>query len=56
MAPTAQEAITSYVTDMVALEHHLQKAIGGQITDLGDKTMFVQELRVIHDTWRASDM
>lgn len=56
MAPTAQEAITSNVTDMVALEHHLQKAIGGQITDLGDETMFVQELRVIHDTWRASDM
>ena len=56
MAPTAQEPITSYVTDMVPLEHHLQKAIGGQITDLGDKTMFVHELRVIHDTWRASVM
>ena len=50
MAPTAQEAITSYITDMVALEQHLQKALAGQIEDLGDERMFVSELQAIHAT------
>lgn len=50
MAPSAQEAITSYITDMVALEQHLQKALAGQIEDLGDERLFVTELRSIHAT------
>ena len=37
MSRTANEAITSYVTDMLALEEHLQKAINGQIEDLDEE-------------------
>jgi ferritin-like metal-binding protein YciE len=48
-AEDATEAIASYVTDMLALEHHIEDAISGQIADLGDdEPDFVRELRVIH--------
>ncbi len=48
MFTTAQEAVASGVTDMLALEHHLVKAIGGQIADLKDEPHFADELRKIH--------
>ncbi len=50
MSTTAQEAVASYVTDMIALEHHLVKAIGGQISDLQDEPHFADALRKIHTT------
>jgi ferritin-like metal-binding protein YciE len=34
MTRTSTEAITSYVTDMLALEHHIDKALTGQIERL----------------------
>ena len=48
MTRNPNEAINSYVTDMLGLEHHLQKAIAGQIEDLDeDYPEFVQHLRVV---------
>lgn len=48
-AEDAQEAIASYVTDMLALEHHIEEAVSGQIADLGDEERdFVRELRTVH--------
>ena len=49
-AEDAQEAIASYVTDMLALEQHIEQAISGQMADLGDdEPDFVRELRTVHD-------
>lgn len=45
-----QEAITSYITDVLALEKHLEKALEGQIADQKDETSLVQELRHVHRT------
>lgn len=36
MPRTAREAINSYVTDMLGLEHHIQKALRGQIEDIDE--------------------
>jgi hypothetical protein len=36
MSRTTTEAINSYITDMLALEQHIQKAINGQIEDLDE--------------------
>lgn len=48
MSRNANEAINSYVTDMLALEEHIQKAISGQIEDLDeDYPEFVRHLRVV---------
>lgn len=48
-AEDAQQAITSYITDMLALEHHIEEALSGQISDLGDEEPdFVRELRTVH--------
>jgi ferritin-like metal-binding protein YciE len=45
------QAINSYVTDMLALEKHIEKAIAGQIEDLDeDDPGFVQELKGIKGT------
>jgi ferritin-like metal-binding protein YciE len=52
MAPTTQEAIASYVTDMLALEDHIETAVKGQIEDLKDETALVSELTVIQQTCR----
>jgi ferritin-like metal-binding protein YciE len=41
-------AINSYITDMIALEDHIEKALKGQITDLKDHPDFVNEVRQIH--------
>lgn len=48
MSRNATEALNSYVTDMLALEEHLQKAINGQIEDLDeDYPDVVKHLRVV---------
>lgn len=50
MATRAKETVASYVTDMLALEHHIKKAVAGQIADLEGETQFVNELQSIHGT------
>ena len=48
MSRTPNEAVTSYVTDMLALEQHIQKAMNGQIEDLDeDYPDVVRHLRVV---------
>lgn len=48
MSRTATEAVNSYITDMLALEQHIHKAINGQIEDLNeDYPDVVQHLRVV---------
>ena len=44
------EALNSYVTDMLALEEHIQKAIGGQIADLAKYPTVKRELETLHAT------
>jgi hypothetical protein len=48
MARDTKDAINSYITDMLALEDHIEKAIRGQLTDLKDYPEVVTELRQIH--------
>lgn len=48
MTRTKNEAINSYITDMLALEDHIEKAIRGQLADLKDYPQVVTELRQIH--------
>jgi hypothetical protein len=48
VARDRNEAITSYITDMLALEDHLEKAIRGQLNDLDDYPEVLAELRRIH--------
>jgi ferritin-like metal-binding protein YciE len=50
VARDKNEAINSYITDMLALEDHIEKAINGQLTDLKDYPDFQNELRQIHRT------
>ena len=50
MARDKNEAINSYLTDMLALEDHIEKAIRGQLTDLKDYPEVLSELRQIHGT------
>ena len=48
MTRNSNEAINSYITDMLALEQHLQTAIKGQIEDLDkDYPEFTTHLRVV---------
>jgi ferritin-like metal-binding protein YciE len=42
------EAINSYISDMLALEDHIEKAVRGQLEDLKDYPEVVAELRQIH--------
>jgi ferritin-like metal-binding protein YciE len=42
------EAINSYISDMLALEDHIEKAIRGQLEDLKDYPEVTAELRQIH--------
>jgi len=44
------EAINSYITDMLSLEDHIEKAIQGQIKDLEDHPDVVTELKQLHQT------
>ena len=48
MARDKNEAINSYIGDMLALEDHIDKAIRGQLEDLKDYPDVVTELRQIH--------
>jgi hypothetical protein len=50
VARDKDEAINSYITDMLALEDHIEKAIKGQLEDLKDHPDVVGELRQIHRT------
>ncbi len=44
------EAINSYIGDMLALEDHIEKAIRGQLSDLSDYPDVLAELRPLHRT------
>lgn len=48
MARDKNEAINSYITDMLALEDHIEKALRGQLEDLEDYPEVVRELKQIH--------
>lgn len=48
MAKDRNESINSYITDMLALEQHLEKAIRGQLHDIKDDAEFVRELQPVH--------
>jgi hypothetical protein len=48
VARDRNEAINSYITDMLALEDHIEKAVKGQLTDLKDYPDVVTTLRQIH--------
>lgn len=48
MARDKNEAINSYIGDMLALEEHIEKALKGQLTDLKDYPDVVTELRQVH--------
>ena len=48
MSRSASEAINSYITDMLALEEHISKAVSGQIEDLDeDYPEVVRYLRTV---------
>lgn len=48
MSRDSSEAINSYITDMLALEQHIQKAVMGQIEDLDeDYPDVVRQLRTV---------
>jgi len=48
VARDKNEAINSYVTDMLSLEDHIEKAVRSQIEDLKDYPEVVAELRQVH--------
>lgn len=48
MSRDKNEAINSYITDMLALEEHIEKAIRGQLEDLKDYPEVVRDLKLIH--------
>jgi ferritin-like metal-binding protein YciE len=48
MARDRDTAINSYITDMISLEDHIEKALKGQIADLKDYPDFANEVRQIH--------
>jgi ferritin-like metal-binding protein YciE len=48
VARDKNEAINSYIGDMLALEDHIEQALKGQLTDLKDYPDVVAELRQIH--------
>ncbi|HEX6617555.1 MAG TPA: DUF892 family protein [Gemmatimonadales bacterium] len=50
MARDRNEAINSYITDMLSLESHIEKAIKSQLSDLKDYPDVVAELRQFHRT------
>ncbi len=43
-----REAIASYITDMLALEKHIEQAVAGQIEDLDEHPDVVRQLKSIH--------
>ncbi|HWN18324.1 MAG TPA: hypothetical protein VNO19_05355 [Gemmatimonadales bacterium] len=50
MARDKNEAINSYITDMLALEDHIEKALRGQLEDLEKYPEVIRELKQIHRT------
>ena len=49
MSRTPEEAINSYITDMLALEDHIEKALRAQVADFKDEyPMFTTQLDPIH--------
>ena len=48
MARDKNETINSYLSDMLSLEDHIEKAIRGQLQDLKDYPDVVTELKEIH--------
>jgi hypothetical protein len=50
VAREKNEAINSYLTDMLALEEHIEKAIKGQLADLKDYPEVLAELRQTQHT------
>jgi len=50
VARDRNEAINSYITDMLALEDHIEKALKSQLSDLKDYPDVVTELRQAHRT------
>jgi ferritin-like metal-binding protein YciE len=48
VARDKNEAINSYIGDMLALEDHIEKALKGQLADLKDYPDVVTELRQVH--------
>ena len=51
MPKDTREAVNSYITDMLALEEHIEKALRGQITDLRDDyPEFVRHIETVHAT------
>ncbi len=47
MARDKDEAINSYITDMLSLEEHIEKAVRGQLEDLEDYPEVTRDLRQI---------
>ena len=48
MARDKNEAINSYITDMLSLEEHIEKALRGQLEDLKDFPEVIGDLKQIH--------
>ena len=48
MARDKNEAINSYITDMLSLEEHIEKALRGQLEDLEDYPDLIGDLKQIH--------
>jgi ferritin-like metal-binding protein YciE len=48
VARNRNEAINSYITDMLALEDHIEKALRGQLEDLKDQPDVQRDLKQIH--------
>lgn len=49
MTQTTESTVASYVTDMLALEEHIENALTGQIKDLAGESEHVRQLHVIRD-------
>jgi ferritin-like metal-binding protein YciE len=48
VARDKDEAINSYITDMLSLEEHIEKALRGQLEDLKDYPDVIGDLKQIH--------
>lgn len=48
MARDRDEALNSYITDMLSLEEHIEKALRGQLEDLKDHPEVIRDLQQIH--------
>jgi ferritin-like metal-binding protein YciE len=47
VAQNREEAINSYITDMLALEEHIEKAVRGQLEDLEDYPEVTRDLKQV---------